>query len=70
MDGRPPRAAYTGRKIRGCSVIQHALNGDRFVFWLCSDTRHQRLPLAVEVGDSTVALIAASARSADTVAAV
>src|SRR5438270_5780948 len=71
MDGSPPRAAHTGREIRGCSVIQHALDGGRIFVWLSSNnTRHQCLPLPTDVPDSTVALTAASARSADAVAAV
>jgi hypothetical protein len=64
------RSAHTAWEPSGRSVIQHTLDGDRFVFWLDSNARHQRLPLPVEVGDSLMALIAASARSAETVAAV
>ena len=66
----PARFSRPAREASRRSVIQHALDGDRLIFWLRDNTCHQRLPLPVAAGDSTVALIAASARSAETVAAV
>src|SRR5438876_3720778 len=68
IDGRPARSAPTGREVQGRTVVQHTLDRNCFVFWLRGNTRHHYLPLPSEIGASTVALIAASARSADMVA--
>jgi hypothetical protein len=72
VQGRPARCACAGRDIRvgGRSVIQHAFDSERVVFRLGSNTRHQRVPFVLASGDPSAAFTAASARSADAVAAV